>query len=97
MEKCAATVRALPSRSRNTPSLSAEECKAHRDSKNHERQRVVEKNIVYRRSHNDENNNRHTIVGEMDCRLSRRNDLAVYAERWLNTIVATVPWASVRL
>jgi hypothetical protein len=33
MENCAMTVRALRERSRNIPSMSAEECKAHRNSK----------------------------------------------------------------
>jgi hypothetical protein len=33
MENCAATVRALPTCSRKTPSQSADECKAHRNSK----------------------------------------------------------------
>jgi hypothetical protein len=32
MEKCAATVRALHDRSHPTPSMSAEDCTAHRDS-----------------------------------------------------------------
>jgi len=56
MEKCAATVRALPTCSRKTPSQSADECKAHWNSKtggSSVSQRITQCIIVARRRSDD--------------------------------------------